>query len=69
VATDPANGEILVFDASGTWQAAWRLYPESDPSRPVGVIVDAEGQLYISDGLTSEVRRLPLSELLGQQLP
>ena len=69
VVTDPANGEILVFDASGTWQAAWRLFSEPAPSRPVGIVVDAEGQVYISDGLTSEVRRLPLSELLATPAP
>ena len=67
--TDPANGEVLVFDASGTAKAAWRLFPEPDVSRPVGIAIDSQGQVYISDGAASQVRRIPLSELLAPQAP
>ena len=67
LATDPANGRIVVYDPSGEQRAAWRLTPQAVLSRPVGIIVDAQDRVYISDGFTSEVRIVPLSALLAPQ--
>ena len=43
LATDPASSRIVVFDASGEELAAWRLTVRD--SRPVGIIVDGQGQV------------------------
>ena len=67
LATDPASSRIVVFDADGEKLAAWRLTVRD--SRPIGIIVDGQGQVYISDGLASEVRLLPLAELLPPEAP
>ncbi len=67
LATDPASSRIVVFDADGEELAAWRLTVRD--SRPVGIIVDGQGQVYISDGLGSVVRMLPLAELLPPEAP
>ena len=64
LATDPANGRILVYDPSGQELAAWRLAPQGVLSRPVGITVDGFGRVYISDGFASEVRTVLLPTLL-----
>ena len=56
---------VLVFDPSGKQQAAWRLPSFVGASRPVGITVDGQGRVYISDGLTSQVVRVPLAALLA----
>ena len=66
LATDPASSRILIFDASGTETAAWRLI--EGESRPIGIVVN-EGQIYVSDGAASEVRRIPLIALLAASAP
>jgi DNA-binding beta-propeller fold protein YncE len=73
LATDPANGQILVFqrtaDQEPTWEqlAAWRIPTDVGTTRPVGITVNAQGQVYISDSIASQVVRVPLTVLLGQQ--
>ncbi|OGO50108.1 MAG: hypothetical protein A2148_07295 [Chloroflexi bacterium RBG_16_68_14] len=68
LATDPANGRILVFNPAGDEEAAWRL-PSDTGTRPVGITVGALGAVYVSDGLTSQVVRLPLTALLATPAP
>ena len=66
IATDPANGNILVFDANGEEIAARSLPSRSGTSRPIGIAVDpAEEFVYITDSLTSQVVRVPLAVLLA----
>ena len=64
LATDPGNGRILVFGADGTQVAAWKLPTTVGTSRPVGIAVDAAGQVYIADGVANRVVRVPLATLL-----
>lgn len=59
LATDPANGAVLVFDAEGEQVDAFTL--KASGSRPVGLVLDGQGNVYISDGFASEVVRVPLS--------
>jgi len=64
LATDPANGAIVIFNPAGEEIAAWSL--PNVQSRPVGIAVDAaEENVYITDGLASQVVRVPLAALLG----
>ena len=67
LATDPAGARILVFTESGEEPLAWRLV--AGTSRPVGIVVDGQGQVYISDGFASEVRLVPLTALLTPSVP
>ncbi len=69
LATDPANGRIIVFDSSGEQRAAWKLPSFVGASRPVGIAIDGQQQVYISDGLTSQVVRVPLAALLAPSPP
>ena len=62
LATDPANAGVLVFSAKGELLATWEL----PGGRPVGIALTADGQVYVSDGAASEVRRVPLETLLGE---
>jgi len=62
LATDPANGQILVFGEDGEEQIAWRL--PAPVSRPVGIAVDSQRRAYVSDGFAGEVWRVPLLGLL-----
>ena len=62
LATDPANGRVLVFDAEGSLLATWEL----PGGRPVGIALTADGQVYVSDGAASQVRKVPLETLLGE---
>jgi DNA-binding beta-propeller fold protein YncE len=62
LATDPANARVLVFDAEGDLVATWEL----PGGRPVGIALTADGQVYVSDGVASEVRRVPLETVLGE---
>ncbi len=62
LATDPANGRVLAFDAEGDLLATW----ESPGGRPVGIALASDGQVYVSDGAASQVRRVPLETLLGE---
>jgi uncharacterized protein (TIGR03663 family) len=66
LATDPANSRILVFDATGNEQAAWRLPSAVGSSRPVGIAVDAQEQnVYISDSIVNHIAKVPLAVLLA----
>jgi len=66
VTTDPANGVVLVFDSGGQQVATWSV-PSSQGvvSRPVGVAVSSTGDVFVSDGGSGEVRRVPLASLTG----
>ncbi|MCH7488622.1 MAG: TIGR03663 family protein [Chloroflexi bacterium] len=68
LATDPANGRIVVFSPAGEEVAAWSLPSATGISRPVGIVVDGEGNVYVSDGLNSTVVRIPLQALLPPSL-
>ena len=68
LATDPANARIIVLAATGEEVASWSL-PSPIGSRPVGITVNALGDVYISDGLTSQITRLPLATLLKPRAP
>ena len=66
VASDPANSVVLVFDSGGQQVAAWRAPgSEVEGSRPVGVAVSSTGDIFVSDGSTGQVRRVPLASLTG----
>ena len=70
LATDPANGNILIFDVNGEEIAAWSLPSQAGTSRPIGIAVDpAEENVYITDGLASQVVRVPLAILLAPPPP
>lgn len=61
LATDPHNGNIMIFSPEGEEIAARSIGPQIS-SRPVGVAVDAaEENVYITDGLASQVVRVPLA--------
>lgn len=65
IATDPANGIIIVFDADGEEIAAHSLGPKVS-SRPIGIAIDpAEENVYITDSLANRVVRVPLAALLA----
>ncbi len=66
LATDPAHGRIVVFDAEGEEEAAWSLPSGAGLSRPVGIVWDGGDNVYVSDGLNSRVVRIPLAALLPQ---
>jgi uncharacterized protein (TIGR03663 family) len=62
VASDPANGVVLVFDSEGRQVASWRAPASAtEVSRPVGVAVSSTGDIFVSDGSTGQVRRVPLA--------
>jgi predicted membrane-bound mannosyltransferase/DNA-binding beta-propeller fold protein YncE len=66
VTTDPANGAVLVFDSGGRQVASWRApVAATEVSRPLGVAVSSSGDIFISDGSTGQVRRVPLASLTG----
>ena len=67
LATDPANARILVFDADGNEQAAWRLPSAVGTSRPIGIAVGAREQnVYIADSsIANHVAQVPLAVLLA----
>ncbi len=56
VAAEPAGGVLLLFDAEGRPQGAWR--PETE-SRPVGVAALADGGFAFSDAVRNEVQLVP----------
>ena len=66
VASDPANGVVLVFDSEGRQVASWRApVSATEVSRPVGVAVSSTGDIFVSDGSTGQVRRVPPASLTG----
>lgn len=69
LATDPANGEVIVYGVDGRWLGAWHLVPEDITSRPVGITLGPNDRVYVSDGLTSEVRSFPLADILVEPAP
>jgi len=64
LATDPANRHILLFRSGEEQPRAWRLPETEGDNRPVGLAIDRQGQVYISDGVASVVRVLPLTALV-----
>jgi streptogramin lyase len=69
VVTDPGNGHVLVFTPGEEQPRAWKLASDAKANRPVGLALDADGNIYISDGLGSTIHRLPASALLKAQAP
>ncbi len=73
LATDPANKRVLVFkratDAQNRWNqvAAWSVPSAIGTSRPVGITVGGDGQVYISDAAAGDIIKVPLSVLLTPQ--
>jgi streptogramin lyase len=67
LATDPANGHILVYTPGQQQPKAWRLPPEAGASRPTGLAIDRQGRVYFSDGAASVIRRFPLTALVPAQ--
>ena len=66
VATDPANSAVLVFDSGGRQVAAWKVPgAQGGVSRPLGVAVSSTGDIFVCDSSSAEVRRVPLSTLMG----
>jgi predicted membrane-bound mannosyltransferase/DNA-binding beta-propeller fold protein YncE len=64
VASDPANSAVLVFDSEGRQVASWQASGwQVGVNRPVGVAVSSTGDVFVSDGGTGEVRRVPLASL------
>jgi DNA-binding beta-propeller fold protein YncE len=62
LATDPANGHIIIVDPAGT-QQVWRLIEGA--ARPIGIAIDEQGQVYITDSLNSTISRVTLAALLA----
>jgi DNA-binding beta-propeller fold protein YncE len=65
LATDPAHANIMVIDPadpSGE-PKEWRLVEGN--ARPIGIAVDADGQVYITDSLNSTISRVALATLLA----
>jgi hypothetical protein len=66
VASDPANGAVLVFDSDGQQVATWEASVSAlEGSRPVGVAVATTGDVFVSDGSAGQLRRVPLASLTG----
>ncbi len=66
VASDPANGVVLVFDSDGRKVASWKAsVSATEVSRPVGVAAGSTGDVWVSDGSTGQVRRVPSTSLTG----
>ncbi|MBF6599474.1 MAG: TIGR03663 family protein [Dehalococcoidia bacterium] len=64
LATDPANGKVLVFAANGNPAGTYALPAEGNTTpRPVGITTDATS-VYVSDGAGSVVRKIPLAEVV-----
>jgi predicted membrane-bound mannosyltransferase/DNA-binding beta-propeller fold protein YncE len=62
LATDPANGKVIVINSAGEKQE-WRLIEGA--TRPIGIGADANGQVYITDSMNSTVNRVALATLLA----
>ncbi|HXK34091.1 MAG TPA: SMP-30/gluconolactonase/LRE family protein, partial [Dehalococcoidia bacterium] len=64
LATDPANGKVLVFDAQGQQVAAYDVPVEQGQAavRPIGLASDGTNVL-VSDSIGHVVRKIPLSEV------
>jgi uncharacterized protein (TIGR03663 family) len=67
VASDPANGTILLYSGEGELLGSWQLpeLPGGIAGRPVGIVVSSQGDVYVSDAAGNEVRRLPISTIMG----
>ena len=66
VATDPANGAVLVFSSEGQQVASWKApVSATEVTRPIGLGVSSAGDVFVSDGSTGQVRRVPLASLAG----
>ena len=64
IATDPEHNQLLVFDPAGVWKAELQLEATST-TRPIGIIASADGQVFITDSLNGQLRRIPLEALLA----
>ena len=67
IASDPANGNVLVYSGDGELLATWPLPagPGGFGGRPVGIVADGGTEVFVSDGAANEVRRLPISTIMG----
>ncbi len=65
LATDPANGKVLVFRPDGSSAGAYDLPKSTDAEgtpKPVGITVDGQF-VYVADAAASTVRKIPLAEI------
>jgi predicted membrane-bound mannosyltransferase/streptogramin lyase len=70
--TDPQNGRVAVFGPDGAELSSWAL--TAGATRPVGVTVVEQSQAdagtaYISDGLASNLVKVPLQQLTAPPAP
>lgn len=67
VASDPVNGDVLVFSGEGELLATWPLPtgPDDIGARPLGIVAADETGIFVSDAVANEVRRVPISTIMG----
>jgi len=65
LASDPGNARIIVLNAEGEETASWSLPSAIGTSRPIGITVGPDDQVYMTDSAASNVLRVALSVLLS----
>jgi uncharacterized protein (TIGR03663 family) len=60
LASDPLGGRVLVYDSAGRLKLEIRSASWGNLSHPVGIAVDAEGSIYITDAAKHAVARVQL---------
>jgi hypothetical protein len=64
LATDPANGAILVFGADGTLLTSYDVPDTGGVSaKPIALAQTPDGDVLESDGAGNVVRKIPLSDI------
>lgn len=68
LATDPASGDVLIFDSEGNQTGTYEVPAEQGQAavRPIGVAVDGSESVLIADSIGHVVRKIPLTEVLGE---
>ncbi|MCB0047868.1 MAG: glycosyltransferase family 39 protein [Caldilineaceae bacterium] len=57
--TEPEAGRVVRLSADGGLDAAWSLMvPAGLPAKPVGIAVDAQGRIWVTDSSRGEVLRV-----------
>jgi sugar lactone lactonase YvrE len=65
LATDPANGKVLIFKPDGTPAGEYAVPGENNGSpKPVGVTSD-NVSVFVADASAGVVRKIPLAEVTG----